>query len=192
MFSGLSFKSPDRNAVESIDLRMAAISASGTPPANIATMADVLAGGAPETPFQSAAKKKRVQAVVLALILVAGGGFVWWAPQRSTGAGSSAKTALPLETFVVNLTGSSQRAYLRIGITLELAHPLSSRSPAESAPMAAIRDTILLVLATAQPEDLLQAEGKRRLKDELLQALQRQVPQIAVENIYFTEFLVQM
>jgi len=48
------------------------------------------------------------------------------------------------------------------------------------------------VLATAQPEELLRVEGKRRLKEELLKALQERVPQLAVANVYFTEFLVQM
>jgi flagellar basal body-associated protein FliL len=38
----------------------------------------------------------------------------------------------------------------------------------------------------------LQIEGKRRLKEELLKALQERVPQMAIENVYFTEFLVQM
>jgi flagellar basal body-associated protein FliL len=39
---------------------------------------------------------------------------------------------------------------------------------------------------------LLQIEGKRQLKEELLKALQERVPQLAVEHVYFTEFLVQM
>jgi len=90
-----------------------------------------------------------------------------------------------------NLNGSSQRAYLRVGITLGLAHPLP-RNPAEATPTAAVRDTILSVLATAQPDEMLKAEGKRQLKDDLLRALQERVPQLAVENVYFTEFLVQM
>ncbi len=58
--------------------------------------------------------------------------------------------------------------------------------------MALVRDTILSVLATAQPEELLRVEGKHRLKEELLKALQERVPQLAVTNVYFTEFLVQM
>ena len=102
-----------------------------------------------------------------------------------------AESTLALETFVVNLNGSGQRAYLRVGITLGMAHPLP-RNRAEGVPTALVRDTILSVLATAQPEALLQVEGKRQLKEELLKALQERVPQMAVENVYFTEFLVQM
>ncbi len=55
-----------------------------------------------------------------------------------------------------------------------------------------MRDTILTVLAGAQPGELLTLDGKRQLKNELLKALQERVPQLAIENVYFTEFLVQM
>ena len=130
---------------------------------------------------------------MLALGLGAAGVFVWLRPQPSTSAaeGAAAESTLAMETFVVNLNGSSQRAYLRVGITLGLTHPLP-RNQAEAVPTALVRDTILSVLATAQPEELLRIEGKRQLKEELLKALQERVPQMAIENVYFTEFLVQM
>jgi flagellar basal body-associated protein FliL len=148
-------------------------------------------------------RKKGGVALVLALLLASGGIFVWLASQRSANnpEAAAAESTLPLETFVINLTnanlngasstGSSQRAYLRVGITLGLAHPLP-RSQAETPPTALVRDTILSVLAGAQPDELLKVEGKRQLKGELLKALQERVPQLAVENVYFTEFLVQM
>ena len=155
-------------------------------------MPDVQLSPAPRSVPASARKTKRWPVVVIALVLGATGIFVWWGPQRSTSAaGGAAESTLALETFVVNLTGSSQRAYLRVGITLGLTHPLS-RNQADAVPIALVRDTILSVLATAQPETLLQIEGKRQLKEELLKALQERVPQMAIQNVYFTEFLVQM
>jgi flagellar basal body-associated protein FliL len=165
----------------------------GTPLADIAAMADVEVRRASESVFRTPARKKSGLAVGIAVALVAAGTFIWWGPLRSGSATEDAgKASLPLETFVVNLSGSSQRAYLRIGITLGLAYPLPGRNQAETVPVALIRDTILAVLSTAQPEELLQSEGKVRLKNELLKSLQEKVPQIAVENVYFTEFLVQM
>jgi flagellar basal body-associated protein FliL len=137
-------------------------------------------------------RKKGGVAMALALVLGAASTFVWMGSQRSTSASrGAADSTLTLETFVVNLAGYSQRAYLRVGITLGLAHPLP-RNQTEAVPTALVRDTILSVLATAQPGELLKLEGKRQLKDELLKALQERVPQLAVENVYFTEFLVQM
>jgi flagellar basal body-associated protein FliL len=143
-------------------------------------------------PEPSPRKSKRWPAVAIAVVLGATGILVWWGTQRTAGATAGvAESTVTLETFVVNLTGSSQRAYLRVGITLGLAHPLA-RGQADAVPTALVRDTILSVLATAQPEALLQIEGKRQLKEELLKALQERVPQLAVEHVYFTEFLVQM
>jgi flagellar basal body-associated protein FliL len=163
----------------------------GTPLANIGYMPDVQA-----IPASTSAPKKKKNGwlgVAFALVLGTAGIFIWWGSQRSTSAGEgvAAESTLALETFVVNLNGSSQRAYLRVGITLGLAHP-PLRNQAEAVPVALVRDTILSVLATAQPEALLQIEGKRQLKEELLKALREQVPQMAIENVYFTEFLVQM
>jgi len=170
----------------------------GTRLANIGNMPDVQVSpvpkdGSPSAPKSATRKRKGWLAVVLALGLSATGISVWLGAQRSTGAGEGAAEAtLSLETFVVNLAGSGQRAYLRVGITLGLAHPLSSRNQADVVPTALVRDTILSVLATAQPDALLQIEGKRQLKEELLKALQERVPQMAIQNVYFTEFLVQM
>jgi flagellar basal body-associated protein FliL len=76
-------------------------------------------------------------------------------------------------------------------VTLGLGRPLPRNQP-EAIPTALVRDTILAVLASARPDELLKLEGKRQLKEELLKALQERVPQLAVENVYFTEFLVQM
>jgi len=134
---------------------------------------------------------------VLVLGLAAAGGFVWLRPETpARGAADASESTLVLETFVVNLdnsnsAGSGQRAYLRVGVTLGLRQPLPHNRP-DAIPTAPVRDTILAVLATARPEELLKVEGKRQLKDELLKALQERVPQLAVENVYFTEFLVQM
>ena len=162
--------------------------------ANIGNMPDVQVSPAPEKtpekkPKAAPTKKLGWMAAVLALVLAAAGMLVWLRPEASTSA--AAGSTLVLETFVVNLNGSSQRAYLRVGITLGLAHPLP-RNQAEAVPVALMRDTILSVLASAQAEELLRLEGKRQLRDALLKALQERVPQMAVENVYFTEFLVQM
>lgn len=132
-------------------------------------------------------------AVALVLVLSAGGIFAWLNLSHSDSAPetSDVQSTLALETFVVNLTGSGDRAFLRVGITLGLSHPLASGRQ-DKVPMALVRDTVLAVLSSAQPEQLLQPEGKRRLKAELLRALQERVPQLGIQDIYFTEFLVQM
>lgn len=147
------------------------------------------------TPALAPKKSRAWLGTLLILILgLAGAGvFVWLRSQASVGGANAgdAESTLALETFVVNLNSAGQHGYLRLGISLGLARELP-RNKAEAIPTALIRDTILSVLATAQAEQLLSSDGKRQLKDDLLKALQERVPQIGVQHVYFTEFLVQM
>ncbi len=68
-------------------------------------------------PEKAARKKRKWPAVVLVLVLAATGIFLWLR-EPSTAAEGAAESTLTLETFVVNLTASGPRAYLRAGITL--------------------------------------------------------------------------
>jgi flagellar basal body-associated protein FliL len=99
------------------------------------------------------------------------------------------QSTLHLETFVLNLADSDQRAYLRVGIDLGLSKP--ARTGEGAVPIAQVRDTILTVLSQAKGDELLTAPGKAKLKQDLLRALEERVPQLGVEDVYFTEFLIQ-
>ncbi len=57
--------------------------------------------------------------------------------------------------------------------------------------MAEVRDTILTVLSQAKLGDLMSAAGKAKLKQDLLHALQERLPRLGVDEVYFTEFLIQ-
>jgi flagellar basal body-associated protein FliL len=102
---------------------------------------------------------------------------------------SGIQSTLHLESFVLNLVDADQRSYLRVGIDLGLSK--EQKRGEEGPPVARIRDTILTVLAVAKVEDLLTADGKAKLKRSLLQALQERTPELGVEEVYFTEFLIQ-
>ena len=99
------------------------------------------------------------------------------------------KGTLHLETFVLNLADPGQRSYLRVGIDLGLGRELGRGENAP--PVGPVRDTIVGVLAQSRVDELLTAKGKTKLKGDLLQALQGRVPELAVEEVYFTEFLIQ-
>ena len=109
-------------------------------------------------------------------------------PAGSSGEANPVKSTLHLESFVLNLADPGQRSYLRVGIDLGLGRPLSKE---EAAPIGPVRDTILTVLGQAQTDDLVTAKGKAKLKEDLLRALQQRVPGLGVEEVYFTEFLIQ-
>ena len=98
------------------------------------------------------------------------------------------KSTVHLDAFVLNLADPDQRSYLRVGIDLGL-----NQEPkhGEQAPVAQLRDAILGVLSQGKVDELLTPEGKSKLKENLLRALRQQVPQAGVEEVYFTEFLIQ-
>ena len=128
---------------------------------------------------------------LLAVVLIAAGGWFWStrsAEPVSSGASGAIKSTLHLETFVLNLAGSEQRSYLRVGIDLGLGRELGK---GENAPVAQVRDTILSVLGQFRVDDVLDEKGKAKVKADVLHALQEKVPALAVEEVYFTEFLIQ-
>jgi len=124
--------------------------------------------------------------VVPALVLVVIG--VWFWAKRGSEAAVQAnpepriQSTLHLETFVLNLADPDQRAYLRVGIDLGLNREIKSGEP--TVPLAQVRDTVLEVLAQAKGDELITAQGKARLKQDLLKALGERVPQLGVEEIY--------
>jgi len=100
------------------------------------------------------------------------------------------RSVLHLESFVVNLSGASDNAYIRIGIELGLG--TDQKDPEKQmAFRGRLRDTILSVLGIRTVEELLTPEGKAKLKADLLKAIDERVPEIQCREIYFTEFLVQ-
>ncbi|MFZ0815881.1 MAG: flagellar basal body-associated FliL family protein [Candidatus Sulfotelmatobacter sp.] len=125
---------------------------------------------------------------VLAVVLAVLGGWFWSTHRAEPGAAAPVRSTLHLETFVLNLADPGQRSYLRVGIDLGLGREIGKD---ESAPVAEVRDTILGVLSEARVDDLQTAKGKAKLKQDLLQALQQRVPELVVEDVYFTEFLIQ-
>lgn len=130
---------------------------------------------------------------LLPLVALAGVAIWFWSSRSNDSAqahdSETVRSTLHLETFVLNLADADQRSYLRIGIDLGLNQ---SAKPAEqAAPLAEVRDTILTVLSQAKVGDLLTPAGKTKLKQDLLRALQERMPGLGVEEVYFTEFLIQ-
>jgi flagellar basal body-associated protein FliL len=137
------------------------------------------------------------------LVVLAVGSVVWWLVvpkiKRNSNSGSSAGTVvLPLESFTVNLADPEEGRFLRVTMALGVEGKLppitknESKEPeAGAVSMATIRDSILTVLAQYKSDELLTPEGKNKLKQDLLAALNRDVAPLGAREIYFTEFLVQ-
>jgi flagellar basal body-associated protein FliL len=76
-----------------------------------------------------------------------------------------------------------------VGIDLGLGREMGKGGNAP--PVGEVRDIILGVLAQSKVDELLTAAGKAKLKEDVLQALRERVPELEVEEVYFTEFLIQ-
>ena len=97
-----------------------------------------------------------------------------------------------LEGFVVNLADTEANSFLRVGIELGLEHdPEGGHGSDDAVPTARMRDAILAVLSTWESNALLTQEGKAKLKEQLVEVLQERVPEMGVQEVYFTDFLVQ-
>jgi flagellar FliL protein len=143
--------------------------------------------------------------VTISVLLVGIGLGVWWGvarpremssanPERS----ESTRAVLPLESFTVNLADAEDGRFLRATLALGVDGKLPTIAKGETKPvettevsMATIRDSILTVLATCTSEQLLTPVGKAKLKADLLNSLNRDVPELRAREVYFTEFLVQ-
>lgn len=125
-----------------------------------------------------------------------------------------------LDTFIVNLSANS--AFLKVGLILEydpavfeaatthgegggeghgggasgggggegegagMPHLMTERQPM-------IKDAILRILSSKKAEEVLTADGKERLKEELIEGINEAIglDEEPIVNIYFTEFMVQ-
>jgi len=133
--------------------------------------------------------------IAMAALLLASLGVTGWLWQRPTSEQDasdtrSVRSVLHLESFVVNLSGASENGYMRVGIDLGVGIDLKPTDK-QTAPIGRLRDAILSVLATQKVDELLTAEGKVKLKQDMLVVINDRVPEVQCKEIYFTEFLVQ-
>lgn len=92
----------------------------------------------------------------------------------------------PLDTFVVNLTGTR---YVRTQVQFEfLGRDVPKRFYAR---IVLIRDGIIDILGKRSPEDLLSEKGKRALKSDIRDFVNELLRKEEVKAVYFTQFVVQ-
>ena len=140
--------------------------------------------------------------VIALLATIASGGAVWFSTERDRTAdavhpvvtSSAPKYLVHLEGFTVNLADPEETHFLRLTLDLgidRLPGGVDKEKAASVLPVPRIRDSVLSVLTVCKADVLLTSEGKAQLKKNLLEALNRNVPELGVREVYFTEFLVQ-
>lgn len=98
-------------------------------------------------------------------------------------------TMFPLSTFTVNLLSDSGRRYLKVQVNLEISgDELATELEQKD---AVIRDIIIRILSAKSLEEISTTKGKRKLKEQIVSSLNSRIRDGKINNIYFTEFVVQ-
>lgn len=96
---------------------------------------------------------------------------------------------LPLEMFTVNLAqGDGPRRYVRMEAVLKMSDDAKAAEFEARKPQ--IRDTIISILNTKRPDDLLKREGKSFLKEEIKAAINAFLVDGKIEDVYYIGFQI--
>ena len=94
-----------------------------------------------------------------------------------------------LDTMIVNLADRGGKRYLRVTMALELSDPEAMATIESRLPQ--VRDAILMILPTKTYDEVSTTEGKAALRHQLMEKINSLMTKGQVDNIYFTEFVVQ-
>jgi flagellar FliL protein len=104
-------------------------------------------------------------------------------------AGGPSANIFPLEPFIVNIYDGQELRYLKVKVELEMVSP-AIKGEIEGR-LAPIRDSILILLSAKTLQDIQDVQGKNTLKDEILGAINKNIPPGKIAKVYFTDFVVQ-
>lgn len=134
-----------------------------------------------------------VGSVGLTVWLVGGGGDEAEEGQAAQEQELTRAQYLPLETMVVNFAQKGPANYLQVDIQLMTNKEGVSAAVEEHMPV--IRNDILVMLGSQSYEGVSSREGKERLRQEILVAVNRilkeQTGNEGIQAVYFTNFVMQ-
>jgi len=122
-------------------------------------------------------KSKKLLIIVAAVLLLGGGGAgaAWFVTQKNHGPDDKAAHAkkepakkplfTPLEPFTVNLQDERGERFAQIGVTLQLEDPAVENELKDRLP--AVRNQILLLISSKRIDELLSADGKKLLAEQI-------------------------
>jgi flagellar FliL protein len=102
---------------------------------------------------------------------------------------AAASNIYPLEPFIVNIYDGQELRYLKVKVELEMVG--AGVKPEIDGRLAAIRDAILVLLSAKTLQDIQDVQGKNQLKEEILGAINKNIPPGKISKVYFTDFVVQ-
>lgn len=96
---------------------------------------------------------------------------------------------LHLEPFVVNLSDPGGKRYLKVVMSIELSSKELLVTAKNSTPE--IRDQVINTLTQLSFSDVMTPDGKRKLRDTLIDKINEILKPSRISNLYFSEFVVQ-
>ncbi|MFZ2445924.1 MAG: flagellar basal body-associated FliL family protein [Syntrophobacteraceae bacterium] len=149
-----------------------------------------------ETPQPKGSSKKKLLLLLVVFVLMLGGGgagayFKFFAPHKDIGENVKEEEIIikEMETFIVNLSDPGGKRFLKITMKAKLnSQPCLVEFGARNFEM---RDICLMVLSGKEVVDIATPEDKINLKQQLVSALNRALRKGQVQDIYFTDFLIQ-
>lgn len=109
--------------------------------------------------------------------------------QKSQEQVTKADQLLVLDPFTVNLAqGDGPRRYVRLDAVLRLSNDTKLEEIEARKPQ--IRDTIISILNTKRPDDLLKKEGKTYLKEEIKASINSFLVDGRIEDVFYTSFQI--
>ena len=94
---------------------------------------------------------------------------------------------IPLETFIINLSGSKGRRIAKVNMEMELqGDEVQSEIDRRK---AQIRDIIIIILSSKTYDEVSSRDGKDLLKNEIKDTLNAFLTKGKIVNVYFTEFI---
>jgi flagellar FliL protein len=99
---------------------------------------------------------------------------------------------ISFEPFLVNLADKEASRYLKTSVRLLVSEKEVAESIAKGDVLIPkMRDTILTLLSTKRADEITSNEGKEKLKHEILERVNEYLPNEAVQEVFFTDFVVQ-
>lgn len=111
------------------------------------------------------------------------------APAAGAAAAGPSANIFPLDPFIVNIYDGQELRYLKVKVELEMVSP-AVKGEIEGR-LAPIRDSVLILLSAKTLQDVQDVQGKNTLKDEILGAINKNIPPGKIAKVYFTDFVVQ-
>jgi len=143
--------------------------------------------------------------IIVVIVAALGGTGFLLLKGKAKGANAEAKkpekkaeALMALQEFVVNLADLTEPHYLKLEINLSVTGEVPEGGGGEGEGAGAsdpflpiIRDTIITVVSRHTYNELLTNGGKDVLRTEIHTALDKAVPHLEVEKVYFVNFAMQ-